>query len=441
MKNSPDKVWETISQLASAALGKNAGMAIGLLWGVDRGVAGYGVHDAGGQAPDEHTVFEIGSVTKLFTTLLLADMALRGEVALDDPARKYLPETVHIPTWQGNQITLLHLATHTSSLPRLPGNLDKTIKDEANPYANYRVSDMYEFLSDYKLKRPIGSQEEYSNLGMGLLGHILGLVAGKTYEELVSERVLRPLGMNDTSIALSPDQQKRMAPGHTADGKVTASWDTPAIPGCGALRSTANDMLKFMAASMNPALSPVAQAMRLCQRLYPRTVRPRPSWKAYSFAILLSGLSFLAQWYFALVPGNLPFGLAVFLPMVLAAWLGGVVPGLFATAATVAGTSYLQQNHNFAWLFSFFFGAGISVLISRRPGLRAQADMLGWQFQRLYLFDRGPLLVWHNGGTGGYTSFVGFTRETEAAVVVLANSEESVDSVGVDVLRLLNRET
>jgi hypothetical protein len=215
----------------------------------------------------------------------------------------------------------------------------------------------------------------------------------------------------------------------------------PALAGCGALRSTVNDTLSFVAANMNPGTSPLAQAVRLCQRFYPKTSKPQASWKAYSLALLLSGLSLLVQWQFGLVPGNAQFGLALFAPMLVAAWFGGLGPGLLATAATVAGTCFLQHDHNFGWWIGLLFGGGASIAISRRAGLSGRGAMLAWQYQCLYLFDRGPRMVWHNGGTGGYASFVGFTRESETAVVVLANSEESVDSVGVDVLKLLNQET
>jgi CubicO group peptidase (beta-lactamase class C family) len=439
--DSLDALWEKVNEVATAGLGENAGMMVGVWRGGERRVAGYGVLDAGRQPPDEHSIFEIGSITKVFTTLVLADMVLRGEVALDEAARKHLPSIVQLPTWRGQEITLLQLATHTSSLPRLPNNLEETIKDQANPYANYQVSDLYAFLAGYKLRCPIGSRGEYSNLGMGLLGHVLGLVAGTSYEEMVRERILRPLELNDTSIALRPDQQGRLAPGHTAEGKATANWDIPTLPGCGALRSTVNDMLAFMAANMNPATSPLAQAVRFCQRLYPKTAKPRPSWKAYALALLLSGLSCLVQWQFGLVPGSARFGLTLFAPLLVAAWFGGLGPGLLATAATVIGTYFLQHDQNFGWWVGLLFGGGMSFVISRRPGLRDRGAMFAWQYQRLYQFDRGPRLVWHNGGTGGYASFVGFTRETEVAVVVLANSAKSVDSVGVDVLKLLNQET
>ena len=129
---------------------------------------------------DGDTVFEIGSATKVFTGLLLADAVERGEMKLDDPISKYLPSSVKVPTRNGRQITLLDLATHTSGLPRLPDNLAP--KDGNNPYADYTVEQMYAFLSGYTLPRDIGATYEYSNLGAGLLGHILALKAGTNYE-------------------------------------------------------------------------------------------------------------------------------------------------------------------------------------------------------------------------------------------------------------------
>jgi len=453
--NSLNPLQNRIRELATAGLGKQAGIVVGIMRGGEPWVAGYGSFDAGLQPPDEDTIFEIGSVTKVFTTLVLAEMVLRGEVALDDPAQKYLPSNVPMPKWRDQEITLFHLATHTSSLPRLPRNLWKTmINNPANPYANYQVSDMYEFLSGYKLKCPIGSRVKYSNLGMGLLGHILGLVAGISYEELVSECILRPLGMNSTSITLSPDQQGRLAPGHTSRGKVTANWDIPTLAGAGGLRSTAGDVLRFTAASMNRTTSPLTEAVQLCQRLY-KTRKALPSWKAYALALLFSGLGVFAQWHFRLASRNPSLVLAVGWPTLFAASYLGLAPGLLAAATTVAGTYFLQHGHNFSlWaelvMSVIWLSAGFAL---RRSGLRNRRVMLGWQHQRLYQLDgvgidarnvwvrmarhvfhpfkRGPRLVWHNGGTGGYRSFVGFTPETQAAVVVLANSAKSVDSVGV----------
>ncbi|HEY4363921.1 MAG TPA: serine hydrolase [Bryobacteraceae bacterium] len=213
---------------------------------------------------DDDTVFEIGSVTKVFTALLLADMANRHEVSLEDAASKYLPAHVRMPEHNGKSITLLDLATHTSGLPRLPTNLKP--KNPRNPYADYTVDNLYEFLSTYELPRDPGSEFEYSNLGGGLLGHILALRAGTDYETLIRTRITGPLNMPDTGIALSPSMQQRMATGHTAMLNPTPNWDLPTLAGAGALRSSANDMLTFLEAFLrareSDADSPLAAAMK-----------------------------------------------------------------------------------------------------------------------------------------------------------------------------------
>ena len=139
------------------------------------------------------TVFEIGSVTKVFTSLLLSDMVQRGDLALNDPVSLYLPARAAMPERNDKEITFLDLATHTSGLPRLPTNLKP--KDAANPYADYTVAQLYEFLSTYELPRDIGSQYEYSNLGGGLLGHVLTLRSGMDYATLVRTRITGPLGI------------------------------------------------------------------------------------------------------------------------------------------------------------------------------------------------------------------------------------------------------
>jgi len=172
-------------------------------------------------ALDGNTVFEIGSVTKVFTTAILADMVQRGEVRLDDPVSKYLPATVRVPSRAGKQITLLDLATQSSGLPRLPTNLKPA--NMANPYADYSVQQMYEFLSNYELTRDIGSKFEYSNLGVGLLGHILSLRAGKSYEALVTERIVEPLGMHNTRITFTPAMLAHLALGHNDAGTVVGN--------------------------------------------------------------------------------------------------------------------------------------------------------------------------------------------------------------------------
>jgi serine-type D-Ala-D-Ala carboxypeptidase/endopeptidase len=201
---------------------------------------------ASNRALDGDTVFEIGSITKVFTSLLLTEMVTRGEVALDDPLSKYLPDTVKMPARNGKQITFLDLATHTSGLPRIPAGIPPS---GDNPYADYTVEQLYEFLSNYTLRYDPGTHYEYSNLGFGLLGHVLTLRAGKSYEELLVSRVCEPLGLLDTRITLSNSMRERLAPGHDQNLKPVPNWDFTTLAGAGALRSTANDLVKFVKAT------------------------------------------------------------------------------------------------------------------------------------------------------------------------------------------------
>jgi CubicO group peptidase (beta-lactamase class C family) len=203
-------------------------------------------------------LYEIGSITKVFTSLLLADAVQRGEVALTDPVAKFLPPTVSVPSRNGRTITLQDLASHTSGLPRLPGNM--TPKDPANPYADYTVDQLYAFLSSATLSRDIGAQYEYSNLGGGLLGHALARRAQTDYESLVRARITGPLAMTSTAIALSPDLKSRLATGHNQALRPVATWDLPTLAGAGALRSDANDLLRFLAAAIGDTPSPLQPA-------------------------------------------------------------------------------------------------------------------------------------------------------------------------------------
>lgn len=213
---------------------------------------------------DGATLFEIGSITKVFTTIVLADMAAKGELKLDDPARSLLPSGVKMPARNGREITLYNLATHTSGLPRIPSNMIDM--DETNPYADYTPEKLYAFLNGYELSRPVGGESSYSNLGMGLLGHLLSLRAGTSYEQLVLSRICAPLGMTGTRITLTREDSAHLAVGHDAGGKAVRNWDFDALAGCGALRSTADDMLRFLAANMGLIDSPLLPAMRETHR-------------------------------------------------------------------------------------------------------------------------------------------------------------------------------
>src|ERR1035437_6991208 len=243
-------------------LHQNVGIAVGIVDANGRRFVSYGNFSVKDPRPvGNDTVFEIGSTTKVFTSTVLADMVQHGEVSLDDPVAKYLPADVKMPQRGGKQITLVDLATHTSGLPSLPSNM--ALKDPNNPYADYTVASLFQFLSSYELTRDIGSKFEYSNMGAGLLGQALARRAGTDYEALIRARITGPLKMENTRIALSPEMKSRLAPGHNFARQPAANWDFPALAGAGAgaLRSDARDVLTFIAAHLGYVESPLALAM------------------------------------------------------------------------------------------------------------------------------------------------------------------------------------
>jgi CubicO group peptidase (beta-lactamase class C family) len=214
---------------------------------------------------DENTIFSIGSITKVFTTTLLADMVNKGLINLDDPIEKYLPPNVTVPQFNGNKITIEDLATHTSGLPEFPDNFcpsfdpAKTAVQDSIQYRkglfdcakDYGFDQLYQGLSNTTIQREPGSKVEYSTFGIGLLGHILTLKSNmSSFDRLLDHSILDVLGMNDTSFGLSEPQKSRLAVGHLNGQELPAfNMSSPLAPG-GALHSTASDMLKFLSANM-----------------------------------------------------------------------------------------------------------------------------------------------------------------------------------------------
>lgn len=310
-------------------LGLNAGMVVGVI-DPTGGQHVYAVgrsHGPDSPNVDANTVFEIGSITKTFTASLLAEMVQRGEVALDDPVVKYLPPDARLKA-NGRDITLLDLATQSSGLPGMPANFHP--KNPEDPYADYGTPELYEFLAGYTPPRPPGVQYEYSNLGVGLLGQVLARRAGMTFETLLDQRILTPLRMSDTRITLTSDMRRRLAAGHNRDGDEVANWNLDALAGAGAIRSTANDMLKYLAANLDSNSRPLGRALRSAHR----TQRP-------------------------------------------------------------AGTPNMTIG-------------------------------LNWHVLHLDSSE----IVWHNGETAGYHSFIGFDPARRVGVVILSNSATSVDDLG-----------
>jgi len=212
---------------------------------VQRGVTR--IFSYGTAKPD--SIYEIGSITKTFTGLMLSQMVEQGKVHFDDPVRELLPVGL-VAKPAGGEITLLSLATQHSGLPRLPDNFHPA--NPADPYADYRSADLYAFLAQHTVAKPAETNYLYSNLGFGLLGQALSNRAGIPYPALLEQEVTGPLRMRDTVVSLSPEQQARFITGHKSDHQPVHAWDFDALAGCGAIRSTAPDMLMYLQANLHP---------------------------------------------------------------------------------------------------------------------------------------------------------------------------------------------
>jgi len=237
----------------------NPGIVVGVVSPDGAAFSGYGhTHLPNSPAPDADTVFEVGSITKVFTALLLAQAVAEDDgPTLDTPVAALLPETVGVPEPGGEPITLRMLASHRSGLPRLPDNLDPATP--TNPYADYTVDGLYDFLGRCTIEEEEPAYA-YSNLGYGLLGHALALRAGRGYPDLLRERVTGPLKLIDTVVTPGSGQRRRLAQGHK--GPVpAAAWDMPVLTGAGGLHSTARDLAQFLEHFLGLRTSPLADAL------------------------------------------------------------------------------------------------------------------------------------------------------------------------------------
>jgi serine-type D-Ala-D-Ala carboxypeptidase/endopeptidase len=275
------------------------------------------------KAPDGDTVYEIGSITKTFTATLLAEAVLAGRVTLDTPVAQLLPD-FKIPSRGGREITLGELATQHSGLPRLPSNLRP--KDPQNPYADYDGAKLKAFLAAYQIPRDPGATYEYSNLGFGLLGYALAHAANTTYGAMTTEKIFKPLGMTMSGTALTEAMRAHLAPGHDGSGNPVKNWDFDALGGAGAIRSTADDMLRYLKANMGVGASPLGAAMQFAQQ-------------------------------------------------------------------------------------------------PRSNAVNAMRIGLAWM-------TTGSGIVWHNGQTGGYASFIGFTADRRRGIVILTDTGMAADDLG-----------
>ncbi|WPP49767.1 serine hydrolase [Catalinimonas niigatensis] len=324
----PKEVVESIEK--RIAEGMTPSIAIALIDSSGVQYFNFGKTAEGGKPVDENTIYEIGSISKVFTGILLAQQVLDGDIKLDDDISTLLPDSISVPTMGGTAITFGHLSDHTSGLPRMPDNFAPA--NPNNPYADYSVEQMYTFVSTYEPVRAVGAEYEYSNFAQGLLGHMLAEHQNTTYEDLMVQTIAEPLEMNDTRINFTKSMRDHLALGH-AGKEVVENWDIPTLAGAGGIRSSSSDMAKFISANLGYVNTPLDKAMEMSHE-------PRHS-KA-------NGMSVGMGWHI-------------------------------------------------------------------KPG--TQGDV-----------------IWHNGGTGGYRTFVGFVKDAGKGVVLLTNAATDSDDIGFHLL-------
>ncbi len=229
---------------------------------------GYGEKKAGdGQIPEATTLFEIGSVSKTFTATLLADAVRRGLLKLDDPVSQYLPDSIPSLQKDGVEVTIRMLANHTSGLPRMPNNFMQPGFSTENPYQLYDRRALFSFLKTAKLSSTPGTTYGYSNLAVGLLGILLELRTGQSYEQQLQTVITQPLGLVHTKVSLLDTDKRTLAQGHTRAGKPTSNWDFDALVGAGGIRSTVNDLLTYLQAELGRGPGPLVGVMQTTQQI------------------------------------------------------------------------------------------------------------------------------------------------------------------------------
>lgn len=266
-KGEPD-LKSRVAGLAEPILeqGRTVGISVGVLdLQGKHHTLGFGrVRKDDDTVPDQDSLFEIGSITKCFTGILLAEMLLRNEVRLQDPAQKYVEDGTRLPLVGDRPITLEELATYSSGLPRMPANFGRSPRE----HARYSPRQMLEFLSelaDRRQGRGPARHYLYSNLGFALLGHCLAQRAGERVRPLLLSRVVRPLGMESTCFEPGPRLIDRVAQTYGRNGQPVPPWETGAIAPAGMLRSNARDMLRFIAANVDRTDTPLRGAIRFAQ--------------------------------------------------------------------------------------------------------------------------------------------------------------------------------
>ncbi len=248
----PQNIQEEIDNIIMPYIisGNRVGVAVGVYDNGETNFFSYGTKNLedGGEI-DENTMFEIGSITKTFTTIMLAKLSLEGVVSMDDAIQQFFPSNVSIPSYGEEQIRLINLANHSSSLPRMPDNIDDNAGNEIS--YTYLENDLFDFLNNYSLTTPIGGKGEYSNIGMGILGYILKNENNTTYNELLRDGIFVPLNMNSTVLDYENISTDNIAQGYDGNTEQEESLFSEVFEGAGAIKSNIPDMLKYLEATLS----------------------------------------------------------------------------------------------------------------------------------------------------------------------------------------------
>ena len=240
------------------------GLIAGAVAGSSTATVATGRESLTGAPPSGRTVLQIGSVTKTFTCLALADAVVSSALSLQTPLAEIIRETPTISN--GEQITLGQLASHTSGLPRLPRGLRRqALHNRADPYSGFTRADLIAALQSSRPHAP-GTRVRYSNFGAALLGEALSQHYGLPYEQVIADRVTGPLGLTDTTTDIGPELASRTASSHSRRKRPVPAWNLGVMPGAGALWSTAHDLQRYLQALINPQSSPMPQALGMVQQ-------------------------------------------------------------------------------------------------------------------------------------------------------------------------------
>lgn len=263
MRSALDKYVDSVVR-AAYAREECVGLVIGVIDGDKTYTWAYGETALGnGQLPDKNTIFQIGSLTKTFTGIMLAAQIGRGQVKADGLISQYVPDSVKLKWFDDKPVTMLMLTNHTSAIPRWEPVMKYPGFNNAQPYAHFQTAQLYHFLNHYEPTEAPGRRYDYSNIAVGLLGELLARNAGTTYAKLLEKEIIRPLKMHDTRITDSPELPARMAQGYNRGRKPEQPWILSALSGAGGIQSTMTDMLKYARANMEPGKGAFGAAVRL----------------------------------------------------------------------------------------------------------------------------------------------------------------------------------